>query len=71
MPPTLMTQILMTMLMLMPPMLLTMIIYIQTKKNPNIHLETQSIFQKLPQHQKIFKNITDAPDGDAKIADLR
>ena len=37
-------------------------------QNPHIHWEDSINIQKFPQHQNIFKNIPDAPDGDAKTA---
>ena len=74
MPPTLMTLVLLTMMLLMtmllmPPILLTVIMAQQNSKITIFVEKTQSILQKCPQHQKYIKiYITDAPDGDAKIA---
>ena len=50
------------------PMLMKTIMDWNNPKIPIIMEDNKSIYQKRPQHQKTHKNITDAPNYDAKIS---
>ena len=63
-----MTLVLMTMILMMPPILLKIMLAQKKFKIPIFIDKTQYIFQKRPQRQKSIKNITDSSDSDAKIA---